>query len=145
MNEAAKLVTASILGHEFKTFALGGKYYTMRRPSIRVMCRAITHFAEVKLENEHTELTVLGDVPRNAPHLIGGIAALLVGDVPFAQMRSWFLAHRLKRATVTELLGTMKTSVEIMQGRDFFEAATLAMEVAKIAARPQETKPSPGK
>lgn len=44
MNQAAKIVSDALLGLDFKNVEIGGVVYTIKPPTIKVICSAIHHF-----------------------------------------------------------------------------------------------------
>ena len=44
-NQAAKTVSDALLGLDFKNVGIGGIVYTIKPPTIKVICRAIHHFS----------------------------------------------------------------------------------------------------
>lgn len=49
MNQAAKTVSDALLGLDFKNVEIGGIVYTIKPPTIKVICRAIHHFSNIAL------------------------------------------------------------------------------------------------
>lgn len=44
MNQAAKTVSNALLGLDFMNVEIGGMVYTIKPPTIKIICRAIHHF-----------------------------------------------------------------------------------------------------
>lgn len=45
MNQAAKTVSDALLGLDFMNVEIGGMVYTIKPPTIKIICRAIHHFS----------------------------------------------------------------------------------------------------
>ena len=50
MNQASKIVSDALLGMDFKNVEIGGVVYTIKPPTIKVICRGIHHFSNVGME-----------------------------------------------------------------------------------------------
>ena len=53
MNQASKIVSDALLGMDFKNVEIGGVVYTIKPPTIKVICRAIHHFSNVGMEGDN--------------------------------------------------------------------------------------------
>ena len=53
MNQAAKIVSDSLLGLDFKNVEIGGIVYTIKPPIIKIICRAIRHFSTIEMKGEN--------------------------------------------------------------------------------------------
>ena len=49
-NQAAKTVSDALLGLDFKNVGIGGIVYTIKPPTIKIICRAIHHFSNIALQ-----------------------------------------------------------------------------------------------
>ena len=49
MNQAAKTVSDALLGLAFMNVEIGGMVYTMKPPTIKIICRANHHFSNIVL------------------------------------------------------------------------------------------------
>ena len=134
MNEAAKLVSESALGLDFKTILIGNKCYSFYPPTIKTLYRALSCFARVGVEGEYTRLDVIKEVPENTPYLIKGLSVLLTGDIRGWKRKARRMEKVLESATLKELRQIMETAVSLIGGDDFFVCAALARSVAKMAA-----------
>lgn len=47
MNQAAKTVSNALLGLDFMNVEIGGMVYTIKPPTIKIICRAIHHFSNI--------------------------------------------------------------------------------------------------
>ena len=65
----AELVSGSLLGESMATIIIGRKVYTVNPPAIKVICRACSAFAKIRLEGDYTKLSVIGEIPVSYTHL----------------------------------------------------------------------------
>ena len=62
MNQAAKIVSDALLGLDFKNVEIGGMIYTIKPPTIKVICRAIRHFSNIGLIHADANAAVMWKV-----------------------------------------------------------------------------------
>ena len=134
MNEAAKIISESLSGSNFKTVLLAGKAYTIYPPTIKIIVRALGALSKVDMNEKQSELSIIGEIPSNAPHIIKGISAFIVGDVNNWRWKAHRLGKRLYKATPKELNEAFKAIIELIQGKDFFDCAAYVQNVVKMAA-----------
>ena len=53
MNQAAKIVSDALLGLDFKNVEIGGVVYTIKPPTIKVICSAIHHFSNIGMTGDN--------------------------------------------------------------------------------------------
>ena len=53
MNQAAKTVSDALLGLDFTNVEIGGMVYTIKPPTIKVICRAIHHFSNIGMTGDN--------------------------------------------------------------------------------------------
>lgn len=46
-NQAAKTVSDALLGLDFMNVEIGGMVYTIKPPTIKIICRVIHHFSNI--------------------------------------------------------------------------------------------------
>ncbi|WP_321437255.1 hypothetical protein [uncultured Bacteroides sp.] len=134
MNEAAKIISESLSGTNFKTVLLAGKAYTIYPPTIKIVVRALGPLSKVDINEKQSELSIIGEIPSNAPHIIKGISAFIVGDVNNWRWKAHRLGKQLEKATPKELNEAFKAIIELIQGKDFFDCAAYVQNVVKMAA-----------
>jgi hypothetical protein len=134
MNEAAKIISESLSGTNFKTVLLAGKAYTIYPPTIKIISRALGPLSQIEMNEKQNELSVIGEIPSNAPHIIKSISAFIIGDVKNWRWKAYRLGKQLEKATPSELNEALKAAVGLIQGQDFFDCAALAQNVVKMAA-----------
>lgn len=135
MNKAAALVSESLIGNSFTTFFLGGRAFTVYPPTIKVICRAISCFSKIGLNGEYTRTTVIAELPENAPHIVKGLAALIVGDVNCWKWRAKKVEKILESATLEELKLATESIIPLIGGADFFDIAVSLKSVSAMAAK----------
>ena len=53
MNQAAKTVSDALLGLDFMNVEIGGMVYTIKPPTIKIICRAIHHFSNIGMTGDN--------------------------------------------------------------------------------------------
>ena len=53
MNQAAKTVSNALLGLDFMNVEIGGMVYTIKPPTIKIICRAIHHFSNIGMTGDN--------------------------------------------------------------------------------------------
>ncbi len=138
MNEAAKLVSDSLIGNNYKTISIANKTYKINPPSIKVICRGISEWADVDFNHEEQNtFSVIAQIPNNASSILRGISSFIVGDVRFAHYKSIRLYKRLGHATPHEISIATALIIEMIGAQDFFDCAVLLKSVVKMAANPK--------
>ena len=135
MNQAAELVSGSLLGESMATIIIGRKVYTVNPPAIKVICRACSAFAKIRLEGDYTKLSVIGEIPCNAPHIIKGLSVLIVGDVKHWRWKAYKVGRYLQSATNKELNEAWETIYPLIGGEDFFAYAFSMKNAVKMIAK----------
>jgi hypothetical protein len=135
MNEAGKLIADGILGDHNKVISVAGKSYVIKMPSVKVMTRTLREWAQIGVEGNYTSISILAEVPENAPHLALGLAYMIVGDVSFHWLKAKRVYSKLIKGNNAELKHGVKESIALMNGEDFFEAVTLAKSVSQMLAK----------
>lgn len=134
MNQAAELVSDSLLGNSMATIIIGGKVYTVNPPAIKVICRACSAFVKIRLEGDYTKLSVIGEIPYNAPHIIRGLSALIIGDVRNWRWKAYKVSRVLRSATNKELYDAWETIYPLIGGEDFFAYAFSMKNAVRMIA-----------
>lgn len=138
MNEAAKLVSDSLIGNGFKTISLAGTTYKIYPPSIKIICRGINRWSDVDFDHEEQNtFSVIAQIPSNASSILRGISSFIIGDVRFAHYKSTRLYKRLECATPHEISMAIAIIIEMIGAQDFFDCAVLLKSVVKMAASPK--------
>lgn len=139
-NEAAKLVTESILGVDFQTVFIAGKPYTIYPPTIKIVCRGLKEWSSVDIELNKEENISLANIPDNAPIMLKGLAFFVIGDVQDWEDRSNALYEEwingTPSVTVKEMFEACKIVCGLLGVNDFFGCAALLKNVVMMAAKP---------
>ena len=126
MNEAAKIVSASLVGKDFKTIFVNDKAYTITPPTIKKIAGAGYYLTD--LANTGTLYDVLmsfKDVEKAAYAL------------------SWFiqgnekLAKALMKGTMEEIVEGISVAVSMISAENFCKLSVLAKNVAELTANPK--------
>lgn len=134
MNEAAELVSDSILGEGY-SIDLSGKIYTIYPPCIKVVLRTIREFSKISMDGEYTPLNVLSEAEGNAPHIIKGLSLAIAGDCLLYKIKAFFIKRRLLKMRFSDLKELNAQCISMMGGEDFFQSAILAKNAAKMVAK----------
>lgn len=137
MNEAAKLVSDSVLGEDFATIKIGMKAYTVYPPTIKILCRAVSEFSKIGMDGEYNKTTVLAELPENAPYIIKGLSALVVGDVKCWRWKAHRIGKSLESLNLQELKSIIEEVLPLLGGDAFFACAASLKSMSKIAAKPK--------
>jgi len=135
MNQAARLISSSIIDEDFLTVILAGKPYTIWPPTIKVLCRAIKSFSGVDAEDQATLLQSLSGLEENSSYIIDGLSKLIAGDVEDWEAKSISIAKNISSCTGFELKKSMISVTDFIKGGDFFDCAILAKDLAEMAAK----------
>ena len=135
MNQAARLISSSILDEDFITVILAGKPYTICPPTIKVLCRAIKSFSGVDAEDKETLLQSLSGAVENSGYIIDGLSKLIAGNVKNWEPKSRSIAKKISNCNVLELKVAMVSVTDFIKGGDFFDCAILAKDLAEMAAK----------
>lgn len=135
MDKAAELVSDSILGNSFITVVISGKPYTVYPPTIKVICRAVSSFSKMGVDGEYTKLSVIGEIPENTPHIVKGLASLIVGDVKCWRWKSRRVEKVFMSSTLQELKEVTESIIPLIGGDDFFAVAACLKSVTGMAAK----------
>lgn len=135
MNKAAKLVSESIIGESFVTITAGKNVLTIYPPTIKVICRACAWLSRIELQDNYTEISIIGEIPRNSSHMINAISIMIAGDKKYWRWESFKIRRILQSATNKELLEAWVSISKILGGEDFFACALSMKSAAQIVAK----------
>ena len=135
MNKAANIVSESVLGDYCKLVSFGSSSYPIYQPSIRVIARVVREWSKVGIDGKYTGVSVLSEVPKNAPFMAKGLSYLIVGDVPFYEVKARRVYARIIKGSFSELKEAIEKGISLMGGDDFFISASLVKNASKIVAK----------
>ena len=133
-NKASQLVASLIAGTRFKTFVIGGRGFTMKSPTIKTICLAITEFSQAGIDFNDFNSSVFM-VPEKMNHVLRGIAYLFVGICNDIETKVDEVSRYLECGTPKELLGVLQAFIEMTSLKEVFQIAVSATKYAETAAR----------
>lgn len=135
MNKASELISDSLLGDSYTTISIGGRAYTVYPPTIKVLCRALSAFSKIGMDEEYNKLSVLAELPENVPHIIKGLSCLIVGDAKCWRWKAHYVGKVIKSGTLSELKACVDAITPLLGGEDFFVCAASLKSLSRIAAK----------
>ena len=138
MNKASKLISESMLGLEFASIEIGGRWYKIKLLSIETICRYVRYWSRINIQESHTVFSIISEVPRNKEALLRGIAEAITGGGFMKNLRSKLIYKRLKKANLIEIEKAVESIIAMTGGERFFKSASLAKNATMIVARPKQ-------
>ena len=137
MNQAAKIVSDSLLGLDFKNVVIGDVVYTIKPPTIKIICRAIRHFSTVDMKGENI-VEAMKEIPELTEGLLNGLSCFICGNEK--------LAKALENGTFEEVKDALEVCFSMVD-ISAFQCVSSMRNVSMLAARPkqQETQRSSGR
>ena len=87
MNQAAKTVSDALLGLDFMNVEIGGMVYTIKPPTIKIICRAIHHFSNIGMTGDNV-MEAIKELPEITGDMLKGISVSSVA------VRNWLIIWR---------------------------------------------------
>ena len=128
MNQASKIVSDALLGMDFKNVEIGGVVYTIKPPTIKVICRAIHHFSNVGMEGDNI-VEAIKVLPEVIEDMLKGISCFICGSEE--------LAENLENGTFEEIKDALKVCFSMMD-ISAFQCVSSMRNVSMLAARPKQ-------
>ena len=128
MNQASKIVSDALLGMDFKNVEIGGVVYTIKPPSIKVICRAIHHFSNVGMEGDNI-VEAIKVLPEVIEDMLKGISCFICGSEE--------LAENLENGTFEEIRNALEVCFSMMD-ISAFQCVSSMRNVSMLAARPKQ-------
>lgn len=128
MNQAAKIVSDALLGMDFKNVEIGGKIYTIKPPTIKVICRAISHFSKIGMDGDNI-MEAIKELPRATEDMLKGISCFICGNED--------LAKDLENGTFEEIKNALEVCFSMMD-ISAFQCVSSMKNVSMLAARPKQ-------
>ena len=113
MNQAAKTVSNALLGLDFMNVEIGGMVYTIKPPTIKIICRAIHHFSNIGMTGD----------------MLKGISCFSCGSEE--------LADNLENGTFEEVRNALEVCFSMMD-ISAFQCVSSMRNVSMLAARPKQ-------
>lgn len=128
MNQAAKIVSDSILGLDFKNVEIGGMIFTIKPPTIKVICQAIRYFSTVDMSGT-TIVEVINNIPNVSDGLLKGLSCFICGNES--------MAKALENGTFEEMKNALEVCFSMMD-TSAFQCVSSMKNVSMLAARPKQ-------
>ena len=111
MNQAAKTVSDALLGLDFMNVEIGGMVYTIKPPTIKIICRAIK------------------ELPEATEDMLKGISCFICGNDS--------LVKELENGTFEEVKDALEVCFSMMD-ISAFQCVSSMRNVSMLAARPKQ-------
>lgn len=128
MNQAANIVSDALLGMDFKNVEIGGKIYTIKPLTIKVICRAISHFSKIGMDGDNI-MEAIKELPRATEDMLKGISCFICGNED--------LAKDLENGTFEEIKNALEVCFSMMD-ISAFQCVSSMKNVSMLAARPKQ-------
>ena len=128
MNQAAKIVSDALLGMDFKNVEIGGIVYTIKPPTIKIICRAIRHFSNIGMTGDNI-LEAINELPEATEDMLKGISCFICG--------SGDLVNALENGTFEEIKEALEVCFSMMD-ISAFQCVSSMRNVSMLAARPKQ-------
>ena len=128
MNQAAKIVSDALLGMDFKNVEIGGIVYTIKPPTIKIICRAIRHFSNIGMTGDNI-LEAINELPEATEDMLKGISCFICG--------SGDLVNTLENGTFEEIKEALEVCFSMMD-ISAFQCVSSMKNVSMLAARPKQ-------
>ena len=124
MNQAAKIVSESLLGLDFKNIEIGGVIYTIKPPTIKVICRAIRSFSNIEMTGNNI-LEAINELPSMTDDMLKGISCFSCGSETLAKV--------LENGTFEEIKNALEVCYSMMD-ISAFQCASSMKNASMLAA-----------
>ncbi len=128
MNQAAKIVSDALLGLDFRNVEIGGMVYTIKPPTIKIICRAIHHFSKIGMEGDNI-MEALKELPEATEDMLKGISCFICGNED--------LVKALENGTFEEVKDALEVCFSMMD-ISAFQCVSSMRNVSMLAARPKQ-------
>ena len=127
-NQAAKTVSDALLGLDFKNVGIGGIVYTIKPPTIKIICRAIHHFSNIGMTGDNV-MEAIKELPEATEDMLKGISCFICGSEE--------LAENLENGTFEEIRNALEVCFSMMD-ISAFQCVSSMRNVSMLAARPKQ-------
>lgn len=121
---AAKVVSAAILGLDGETVIVAGKAYHILPPTIRRIAQAAYHLSDMKEAESLKELIMSIGTPQP---ICNALSCMICGDES--------LADELMDGTMSEMAEALETAYSLASVENFWTLSALARNVANLTAK----------
>ena len=128
MNQAAKTVSDALLGLDFMNVEIGGMVYTIKPPTIKIICRAIHHFSNIGMTGDNV-MEAIKELPEATEDMLKGISCFICGNDS--------LVKELENVTFEEVKDALEVCFSMMD-ISAFQCVSSMRNVSMLAARPKQ-------
>lgn len=128
MNQAAKTISESLLGLDFKNVVIGNVTYTIKPPTIKVICHAIRYFSNICMSGDNI-IEAINELPTATEDMLKGLSCFICGDEKMAKILENGTFDEIKNA-----LGICFSMLDISA----FQCVSSMRNVSMLAAKPKQ-------
>ena len=137
MNKAVKTMSDLLVGDYCKTIIVGGKVFVLKAPAIKVIARITKYFSLIDIPMDADIKEMMKITSEHSDNIVKGLSCLIVGDVDGYELKSEKVAEELRSGTHEELCSALIVAFNLITGKDFFQCASSAMELANLIVKPK--------
>ena len=134
-NKAAMLVSSLIAGTRCKNVVIAGKAYTIKSPTLKILCRTIGEFAQCGVDESMKVGELFNGTPDMVRHLVRGLAYAIVGDDDDFEKKTDRLTDKLLSGSPEEIASAVDALMEMSSLNEVFRLAASATKYAEAAAQ----------
>lgn len=128
MNQAAKTVSDALLGLDFMNVEIGGMVYTIKPPTIKIICRAIHYFSNIGMTGDNI-MEAIKELPGVTDDMLKGISCFICGNEN--------MTKALENGTFDEIKEVLEICFSMMD-ISAFQCVSSMRNVSMLAARPKQ-------
>lgn len=128
MNQAAKIVSDALLGLDFKNIEIGGIVYTIKPPTIKVICRAIHYFSNIGMTGDNI-VEAIKELPEATEDMLKGVSCFICGNEGLSKV--------LENGTFEEIKDALEICFSMMD-ISAFQCVSSMRNVSMLAAKPKQ-------
>lgn len=128
MNQAAKIVSDALLGLDFKNIEIGGIVYTIKPPTIKVICRAIHYFSNIGMTGDNI-VEAIKELPEATEDMLKGVSCFICGNEDLVKV--------LENGTFEEIKEALEICFSMMD-ISAFQCVSSMRNVSMLAAKPKQ-------
>ena len=128
MNQAAKTVSDALLGLDFMNVEIGEMVYTIKPPTIKIICRAIHHFSNIGMTGDNV-MEAIKELPEATEDMLKGISCFICGNDS--------LVKEFENGTFEEVKDALKVCFSMID-ISAFQCGSSMRNVSMLAARPKQ-------
>ena len=115
-------------GMDFMNVEIGGMVYTIKPPTIKIICRAIHHFSNIGMTGDNV-MEAIKELPEATEDMLKGISCFICGNDS--------LVKELENGTFEEVKDALKVCFSMMD-ISAFQCVSSMRNVSMLAARPKQ-------